>query len=105
MSPGTEPNYTDLLTESPDHAKCRSRIGWSTKAHRDMADGNGRPLVTVIEPGQAGYAANVPAPSCGGCTSLARSGPHPARPRPGPTRPAPHQRSAGMHTVITQTNA
>jgi hypothetical protein len=48
----TGSNYTDLLTDPFDHAIGRSRGGWSTTVH-DVVDGHGRPLVILIEPGQA----------------------------------------------------
>ena len=50
---GAEPNYTDLRTEPPDHALGRSRGGVSTKIHQ-LVDGQGRPLVVILTPGQAG---------------------------------------------------
>ena len=49
----------DLRSEPPDHAIGRSRGGWSTKVHH-LVDGNGRPLVTLIGPGQAGDAPMFP---------------------------------------------
>ncbi|WP_218177777.1 hypothetical protein [Amycolatopsis australiensis] len=51
---GAGSNHTDLRTEPPDHASSRSRGGWSTKVHY-LVDGNGRPLVTLVGPGQAGH--------------------------------------------------
>ncbi|WP_459708072.1 IS5 family transposase [Actinophytocola sp. KF-1] len=61
-SPGTQgagSNYTNLLDEPPDHAVGRSRGGWSTKIHH-LVDGNGRPIVTLVGPGQAGDAPMFP---------------------------------------------
>ncbi|MEV4604609.1 hypothetical protein AB0K15_45550 [Amycolatopsis sp. NPDC049253] len=52
-------NYTDLLNEPPDQAIGRSRGGWSTKVHH-LVDGNGRPLVALVGPGQAGNAPTFP---------------------------------------------
>ncbi|WP_280522840.1 IS5 family transposase [Rhodococcus zopfii] len=46
-------NYTNLLAEPADHALGRSRGGLGTKIHQ-VSDGNGRPLVLLIGPGQAG---------------------------------------------------
>ncbi|WP_183176445.1 IS5 family transposase [Amycolatopsis bartoniae] len=54
-SQGAGSNYTDLHSEPPDHAIGRSRGGWSTKVHH-LVDGNGRPLVVLVGPGQAGDA-------------------------------------------------
>jgi transposase len=59
VSQGAGSNYTDLLTEPPDHAIGRSRGGWSTKVHH-LVDGNGRPLVILVGPGQAGDAPMFP---------------------------------------------
>ncbi|WP_370444741.1 transposase [Amycolatopsis sp. CA-128772] len=56
---GAGSNYTDLLSEPPDHAIGRSRGGWSTKVHH-LVDGNGRPLVTLVGSGQAGAAPMFP---------------------------------------------
>src|SRR4051812_7027743 len=56
---GAGSNYTDLRSEPPDHAIGRSRGGWSTKVHH-LVDGNGRPLVTLVGPGQAGNAPMFP---------------------------------------------
>ncbi|WP_442320568.1 transposase [Amycolatopsis thermophila] len=50
---GAGPNYTKPGIEPPDHAIGRSRGGWTTKIHR-VVDGNGRGLVTLLTPGQAG---------------------------------------------------
>jgi transposase len=43
----------DLRAEPPDHALGRSRGGVSTKVHQ-LVDGQGRPLVVAVTPGQAG---------------------------------------------------
>ncbi|MGW4527536.1 IS5 family transposase [Amycolatopsis sp. NPDC004378] len=52
---GAGSNYTGLLAEPPDHAIG----GWSTKVYH-IVDGNGRPLVTLVGPGQAGDAPMFP---------------------------------------------
>jgi transposase len=49
----------DLLAEPPDHAIGRSRGGWCTKVHH-LVDGNGRALVVLVGPGQAGDAPMFP---------------------------------------------
>ena len=46
-------SYTKLREEPPDHAIGRSRGGLSTKIHH-LCDGNMRPLVMLIGPGQGG---------------------------------------------------
>ncbi|MFE3291540.1 IS5 family transposase [Rhodococcus sp. NPDC059234] len=46
-------NYKKLLDEPIDHEIGRSRGGLSTKIHQ-LSDGNGRPLVLLVGPGQAG---------------------------------------------------
>lgn len=46
-------NYTNLRTEPPDHAIGRSRGGLSTKIHH-LCDGQMRPLVMLVGPGQGG---------------------------------------------------
>ncbi|GAA3515621.1 hypothetical protein GCM10022262_42910 [Georgenia daeguensis] len=54
--PGTQgdlSNYTNLRQEPPDHAIGRSRGGLSTKIHH-LCDGNMRPLVMLLGPGQGG---------------------------------------------------
>ena len=50
-SQGDLPNYKNLGEEPPDHAVGRSRGGLSTKIHQ-LCDGNGRPLVVLLGPGQ-----------------------------------------------------
>ncbi|WP_345075250.1 IS5 family transposase [Amycolatopsis tucumanensis] len=50
---GAGSNYTKPGIEPLDHAISRSRGGWTTKIHR-VVDGNGRALVTLLTPGQAG---------------------------------------------------
>ncbi|WP_425550254.1 IS5 family transposase [Amycolatopsis tucumanensis] len=50
---GAGSNYTKPGIEPLDHAIGRSRGGWTTKIHR-VVDGNGRALVTLLTPGQAG---------------------------------------------------
>ncbi|MEU7785472.1 transposase [Amycolatopsis sp. NPDC049159] len=45
--------------EPPEHAIGRSRGGWSTKVHH-LVDGNGRPLVALVGPGQAGGSSMFP---------------------------------------------
>ncbi|WP_410635698.1 transposase [Amycolatopsis sp. cmx-4-83] len=45
--------------EPPEHAIGRSRGGWSTKVHH-LVDGNGRPLVSLVGPGQAGGSSMFP---------------------------------------------
>ncbi|WP_435122675.1 IS5 family transposase [Amycolatopsis thermoflava] len=50
---GAGSNYTKPGIEPPDHAIGRSRGGPTTKIHR-LADGHGRPLVTLLIAGQAG---------------------------------------------------
>lgn len=46
----------NLFAEPDDHAIGRSRGGLSTKIHA-LVDGNGRPLVLPVAPGQSGDAA------------------------------------------------
>ena len=46
-------NDKNLLEEPPDHAIGRSRGGLSTKIHA-LVDGNKRPLVILLGPGQGG---------------------------------------------------
>jgi len=46
-------NDKNLLTEPPDHAIGRSRGGLTTKIHA-LVDGNQRPLVMLLGPGQGG---------------------------------------------------
>lgn len=46
-------NYTNLRIEPPDHAIGRSRGGLSTKIHH-LCDGQMRPLVMLVGPGQGG---------------------------------------------------
>lgn len=53
MTQGDLSNYTNLLHEPSDHGLGRSRGGLGTKIHQ-LADGQGRPLVLLIGPGQAG---------------------------------------------------
>lgn len=48
-------SYKNLLTEPEDHAIGRSRGGLSTKIHA-LVDGNRRPLVLLLGPGQSGDA-------------------------------------------------
>jgi putative transposase len=48
-------NYKNLLDEPEDHALGRSRGGLTTKIHA-LVDGNKRPLVLLIGPGQGGDA-------------------------------------------------
>lgn len=50
---GDLPDDKNLLEEPPDHAIGKSRGGLSTKIH-SLVDGNQRPLVMLIGPGQAG---------------------------------------------------
>nr|WP_221433398.1 IS5 family transposase [Micrococcus endophyticus] len=50
---GAGSSYKNLREEPPDHGIGRSRGGLSTKIHQ-LVDGKGRPLVTLITPGQAG---------------------------------------------------
>ena len=52
-SQGDTSNYTNLGLQPLDHAVGRSRGGLSTKIHQ-LVDGNGRPLVSLLTPGQAG---------------------------------------------------
>ena len=46
-------NYRNLLDEPPDHAVGKSRGGLTTKIHA-VVDGNQRPLVLLLGPGQGG---------------------------------------------------
>lgn len=48
-------NYKNLLDEPEDHAIGRSRGGLTTKIHA-LVDGNKRPLVLLLGPGQGGDA-------------------------------------------------
>ena len=48
-------NYKNLLAEPEDHAIGRSRGGLTTKIHA-LVDGNKRPLVLLLGPGQGGDA-------------------------------------------------
>ncbi|WP_197426461.1 IS5 family transposase [Microbacterium sp. PAMC 28756] len=50
---GPDEFYTNLRIEPPDHAIGRSRGGLSTKIHH-LCDGNMRPLVMLLGPGQGG---------------------------------------------------
>ncbi|WP_217496576.1 IS5 family transposase [Glutamicibacter creatinolyticus] len=52
---GGSSSYKNLLTEPEDHAIGRSRGGLSTKIHA-LVDGNRRPLVLLLGPGQSGDA-------------------------------------------------
>jgi putative transposase len=52
---GAPSNYMNLFAEPEDHAIGRSRGGLSTKIHA-LVDGNGRPLVLLVAPGQGGDA-------------------------------------------------
>lgn len=52
--PGTQgalSNYKNLRVEPPDHAIGRSRGGLTTKIHQ-LCDGQGRPVVVLLGPGQ-----------------------------------------------------
>ena len=57
---GGRGDYKDLRAEPPDHALGRSRGGMSTKIHQ-IVDGQGRPLVIALTPGQAGDFPNAQA--------------------------------------------
>jgi hypothetical protein len=48
-------NYRNLLSEPEDHAIGRSRGGLTTKIHA-LVDGNKRPLILLLGPGQGGDA-------------------------------------------------
>jgi transposase len=56
---GAGSNYTNPLTEPPDHAPGLSRGGLTTKIHH-LVDGHGLPLVVLVGPGQAGDAPVFP---------------------------------------------
>ena len=49
----------DKPDEPADHAIGRSRGGWTTKTHA-LVDGNGRALVLIVSPGQAGDSPVLP---------------------------------------------
>ncbi|GAA4370627.1 hypothetical protein GCM10023166_19190 [Paeniglutamicibacter cryotolerans] len=53
MTQGELSNYKNLLVEPADHAIGRSRGGLTTKIHA-LVDGNRRPLVLILGPGQGG---------------------------------------------------
>nr|WP_280923650.1 IS5 family transposase [Rhodococcus sp. PvR099] len=68
-----------MRTEPADHALGRSRGGLGTKIHQ-LSDGNGRPLVLLIGPGQAGDSPVFPLLMKE--LSMPRIGPGRARTRP-----------------------
>ncbi len=53
VTQGDLSNDKNLLIEPPDHAIGRSRSGLTTKIHA-LVDGNMRPLVLLLGPGQGG---------------------------------------------------
>ncbi len=71
----------NLLDEPADHAIGRSRGGLTTKIHA-LVDGNGRPLVLLVAPGQGGDAPMFP--HLMDHLSINRAGP--GRPRTRPDR-------------------
>lgn len=52
MTQGAGSNYTNLVTEPPDHGIGRSRGGLTSKIHH-LVDGRGRPMVVLVGAGQA----------------------------------------------------
>src|SRR5665811_1652355 len=86
-------NDKNLLTEPPDHAIGRSRGGLTTKIHA-LVDGNQRPLVMLLGPGQGGDSPMFE--NLMGALKVERdgSGRAPARTGPWQTRPT-HPRRSG----------
>lgn len=93
-APQGEPsNYMNLFDEPADHAIGRSRRGLSTKIHA-LVDGNGRPLVLLVAPGQGGDAPMFP--HLMSHLTINRAGPGRPRTRPDRVRgdrPIHHGRS------------
>lgn len=101
-------NYTNLRIEPADHAVGRSRGGLGTKIHQ-LSDGNGRPLVLLIGPGQAGDSPVFPLLMKE--LTVPRIGPGRARTRPeavlgdkaySPKANRAHLRSRGIEAVIAE---
>lgn len=85
-------NYMNLLDEPDDHAVGRSRGGLTTKIHA-LVDGNMRPLVLLLGPGQGGDSPMFE--NLMGALKVEREGPVHARTGPWPTRPT-HQKHPGL---------
>lgn len=107
---GDPSNYTNLRTEPADHAVGRSPGGLGTKIHQ-LSDGNGRPLVLLIGPGQARDSPVFPLLMKE--LSVARIGPGRARTRPDAVlgdkaysskANRAHLRSRGIEAVISEPN-